>query len=45
MAPPDRGDSTRETGELIPVVATVADERLQAICRAIANGIGVSRDV
>jgi hypothetical protein len=45
MAPTDRGDSTRETGERIPVVVTVADERLEAMRRAIAKEMRVSRDV
>lgn len=45
MAPTDRGDSTRETGERIPVVVTVVDGRLEAIGRAIANEVRVSRDV
>ena len=45
MARPDRGDSTRETDGLIPVVATIAERRLDAAGRAIANGMGVSGDV
>ena len=45
MARPGRGDSTRETEGLIPVVATTADGRLEAVGRAIAKGIGVSGHV
>jgi hypothetical protein len=45
MARPDRGDSTHETEGLIPVVATIADRRLEAVQPAIANGMGVSGDV
>jgi hypothetical protein len=44
MARPGRGDSTRKTGEHIPVMATGA-ARLDAVCSTIANGMGISGDV
>jgi hypothetical protein len=44
MARTDRADSTRDTEEHIPLVTTTADERLQAVCLTIANGMGISRD-
>ena len=45
MAPPDRGDSTRETGGRIPGVATIAELRREAVKGAIANGMEGSGDV
>lgn len=45
MARTDRGDSMREPEGHIPLVRATAEERLQAVCLAVANGIGVSRDV
>jgi hypothetical protein len=45
MARPGRGDSTRGTEGRIPVVTTIADRRLNAVGRAIANGMEVSGDV
>jgi hypothetical protein len=45
MARTGRGDSTRETAGHIPLVATIGEERLQAVRIRIANGMGVSRDV
>ena len=45
MARPGRGDSTRETEGRIPVVTTIAERRLDAVGRAIANEMGVSGDV
>lgn len=45
MARTDRGDSMRETEEHIPLVTTTAEERLQAVGIAIANGMGVSGGV
>jgi hypothetical protein len=44
MARPGRGDSTRKTEGRIPVVTTIAERRLDAVGRAIANGMEVSGD-
>jgi hypothetical protein len=45
MARSGRGDSTRETGGHIPLVATIAEGRLQAERITIADGMGISRGV
>jgi hypothetical protein len=45
MARAGRGDSRRDTARHIPVVATIADGRLEAMFITIAIGIGVSRDI
>ena len=45
MALPGRGDSTRETEGRIPVVATIAERRREAVERAIAIGMEVSGNV
>jgi hypothetical protein len=45
MARAGRGDSRRDTAGHIPVVATIADGRFEAVLITIANGIRVSRDI